>query len=306
MFKFYIIFLCFFLSLELQAKESLLTLSQQLERLQREVNDLSVSVNKGQDKNNSEVVKNLDETSNLTVFDLRIYDLEKDIKMLNQNFEELIFQIDDLKEMYEELNTLNSTKLLMENKNQITVFSEDSTITLLENKKNENTLGTLVIKSEDLTVSSEKNSFEEQDNDTKQNITSQTTVELKPEEEFQKAFDMMRNQRFSEAKKALEDFINKYKNNKLVGSAHYWLGEMYLIKKEYREAALIFAEGYQKFPNSFKAPDMLFKLSDSFINIDKKKNSCTTLEKLILEFPENKLAFKAEKKLISLNCIISE
>ena len=294
------------MSLELQAKESLLTLSQQLERLQREVNDLSVSVNKGQDKNNSEVVKNLDETSNLTVFDLRIYDLEKDIKMLNQNFEELIFQIDDLKEMYEELNTLNSTKLLMENKNQITVFSEDSTITLLENKKNENTLGTLVIKSEDLTVSSEKNSFEEQDNDTKQNITSQTTVELKPEEEFQKAFDMMRNQRFSEAKKALEDFINKYKNNKLVGSAHYWLGEMYLIKKEYREAALIFAEGYQKFPNSFKAPDMLFKLSDSFINIDKKKNSCTTLEKLILEFPENKLAFKAEKKLISLNCIISE
>ena len=44
MFKGLLIFLCFFLSLELSAKESLLTLKQQLDRLQREVSDLSQSV----------------------------------------------------------------------------------------------------------------------------------------------------------------------------------------------------------------------------------------------------------------------
>ena len=31
-------------------------------------------------------------------------------------------------------------------------------------------------------------------------------------------------------------------------SSYYWLGEIYLLKQEHREAALTFAEGYQKFP----------------------------------------------------------
>ena len=35
---------------------------------------------------------------------MRIYDLEKDIKTLNLNFEEVIFQIDELKKLYKELN----------------------------------------------------------------------------------------------------------------------------------------------------------------------------------------------------------
>ena len=137
-------------------------------------------------------------------------------------------------------------------------------------------------------------------------LQKKVLVELKPEEEFQKAFDMIRNQKFIEAKEALKVFISKYENNKLSGSAHYWLGEIYFLKKEYREAALILAEGYQNYPDSFKAPDMLFKLSDSLSKIDKKKDSCATLEKLISEFPENNLAFKAKKNLISFNCNITE
>ena len=114
---------------------------------------------------------------------------------------------------------------------------------------------------------------------------------------------MIRNQQFFEAKQALENFISKYQDDELSGTAHYWLGEIYLLKKEYRDAALIFAEGYQKFPISYKAPDMLFKLSTSLIIIDKKKDACNTLEKLINEFPKHKLANKAEKKLNSFDCI---
>ena len=48
---------------------------------------------------------------------------------------------------------------------------------------------------------------------------------------------------------------------------------------------------------------MLFKLSTSLLIIDKKKDACNTLEKLIIEFPKNKLAYKAKKKLNSLDCI---
>ena len=86
------------------------------------------------------------------------------------------------------------------------------------------------------------------------------------------------------------------------GAAHYWLGEIYLLKKEYREAALILAEGYQKFPTSIKAPDMLYKLSESLVLIDKKNDACSTLIKLDKEYPDNKLKSKVVKKVFELNC----
>ena len=82
------------------------------------------------------------------------------------------------------------------------------------------------------------------------------------------------------------------------------MGEIYLLKKEFREAALILAEGYQKFPESIKAPDMLYKLSESLVLIDKKNDACSTLIKLDKEYPDNKLKSKVTKKVSELNCTI--
>ena len=83
------------------------------------------------------------------------------------------------------------------------------------------------------------------------------------------------------------------------------MGEIYLLKKEFREAALILAEGYQKFPESIKAPDMLYKLSEALVLIDKKNDACSTLIKLDKEYPDNKLKSKVAKKVSELNCTIS-
>ena len=97
-----------------------------------------------------------------------------------------------------------------------------------------------------------------------------------------------------EQAKFIRIFIEKNSNNQLSGSAYYWLGELYFRKNI---GCPIFAEGYQKFPES-KAPDMLFKLSLSLFEVNKKDEGCKTLEKLLLDFPKNKLATKT-KKLIS-------
>ena len=47
---------------------------------------------------------------------------------------------------------------------------------------------------------------------------------------------------------------------------------------------------------------MLYKLSESLIKIDKKEDSCNTLNKFIDEFPKHKLLDKAKSKFISLEC----
>ena len=72
-----------------------------------------------------------------------------------------------------------------------------------------------------------------------------------------------------QAKIALNEFIVKHENKELSGSAHYWLGEIHLLKKNYREAALVFAEGDQKFPSGLKAPNSLYKLAETLLKIDK-------------------------------------
>jgi len=240
------------------------------------------------------------ETSiNLSTIDIRIYDLEKDIKNLNMNFEELIFQIDELSELYNELSKTLETKLNNDISNTVQKVQNQEEITSVEvieikdenlEIKDENILGTLVINSENLSD--------------KKNLNDNKVLDqkLSPEEEYQLAFDLLRSQQFDEAKLALKKFINNNSSSKLSGSAHYWLGEIYLLNKEYREAALVFAEGYQKYPNSVKSPDILYKLAESLLKINKKQDACSTFKKFTTEHSKHKLIQKSQAKIIELGC----
>jgi len=230
---------------------------------------------------------------NISAFDMRIYDLEKDIKNLNLNFEEILFQIDELKKLYEKLNIKIDTHLI--NKSGETKTSEISSNEIKDNSISEesiteNTLGTLKINSEDLS------------NSTEENKPDNKILDLSPDEQFQIAFDLLRSQQFDQAKKALEDFIDKNSENQLAGSSYYWLGEIHLLKKKYREAALVFAEGYQKYPTSIKAPDSLYKLAATLSQIDKINDACNTLKKFTKEYTNHKLINKTNSMIVELEC----
>ena len=58
----------------------------------------------------------------------------------------------------------------------------------------------------------------------------------------------------------------RYPNDPLAGNAQYWLGETYYVRKDYKNAAAAFAEGYQKYPKGPKAADDLLKLGMSLGN----------------------------------------
>jgi len=292
---FFFIITIFFLNIS-NAKDSLLTLKQQIDRLQREVSDLSQALHS--DSQNTTFQKSNDEnkSSYLTSFDLRIYDLEKDIKRLNNNFEDIIFQLDDLKYLYEELNLNISTQQIYI-QNQTINPEEKNTKTSNLGEASENSLGTIVINSKNLSDSeSESNNVVNSSDVENENFNSS------PEDEFQNALDLLRGQKFDDAKYKLNEFINKYQDNILSGSAHYWLGEIFLLEKNYKEAALILAEGYQKFPNSTKSPDMLYKLSESLLNINKRNDSCNTLKKINQEFPQHKIINKVKDRMKDIDC----
>ena len=298
MFKYFIFILFLFSFNLLNADESSLSVKQLLDRLQREVNDLSKEIYsdvEGAELKQNQSVQN---NSNLTALDLRIYDLEKDLQKLNENFEELIFQIDDLKNLFEELSLNIATKLI--NKEDIKNNQNIIVESIIDTKKDllgldENSLGNITINAENLSGQDKEILIEN-------NITQKSIINLSPDEAFQQAFTLLRGQKYEGAVKAFQDFKDNYRENILSGSAHYWLGEIYLLNKEYQKAALEWGEGYEKYPKSIKAPDMLYKLSESLVFLDKIEASCGALKTFTEKFIDNNLIPTVKNKIISLEC----
>ena len=289
----YISILLILFSSNVFSNESLLTIQQQIERLQREVSDLSQAVFSNKDLKSS---NNSDLVTNLSAIDMRIYDIEKDVKNLTGSLEDIYFQIEDLTlqiSNFENIIKNIETSLLETRSSSKTVNNENI---ISKNKtSDENTLGSLKITSEDQVL--ENNLIEETISEEKE------IVNLSPEDQFQSAFDNIRGKNWNEAKSQFEDFIENFPENQLSGSAYYWLGELYILEKKFRDSALVFAEGYQKFPQSIKAPDMLYKLSTSLYEVNKINESCKTLQKLIFDFPKNKFIKNAKKQLQEYGCL---
>ena len=286
------------LSFSVKAEENLLTLKQQVDRLQREVNDLSKLVfQNGIHQNSDDTEKDSSDLNNITAFDIRIYDIENDIKNIYSNYEDISFQIEELRNLIQEMNIKIDTEIIskIENKKNNEIINSEE----VQDPETKNTLGTLKINSEDLSGNTEE--FEEKKSENETTITEEKS-ELTIEEEYQLAFDLLRSQKFDQAKIALNEFIIKYENNDLAGSAHYWLGEIHLLQKDYREAALIFAEGYQKYQSSVKAPDTLYKPAIVLTKIDKNLEACSTFKKFQDEYKNHKFIDKTNIKIKELEC----
>lgn len=283
--------------------EDALTIKQQLDRIMEEVKDLNKAVfNKSFD---NEKLNSLDEsidTERFTSIDIRIYDLEKDIKNLTLQFEEILFKLDDISNDMTDLEselTLKLEKNNIESKKENIENYQDTTEEDLEIEE-KNTLGKIVISdnnkaendkdTSDLNVEKEKNS------------SLKELSSLNPEEQMQYALDQMMKKNYNDSKNILDEFIKNFPENQLSGSAHFWLGKIYLFETNYRKAAIVFGEGVQKFPNSIKAPEMYYELAKSLKEMDKISESCKTLALLAKNYEGNKFTKDPEKIKDKLNC----
>ena len=221
MFKYILTVLILFFSSYSFSNESDLTISQQLERLQREVSDLSKQVfsNSPNQSNGT----NNDFVKNLSAIDLRIYDIENDIKNLTSNLEELYFQLDDIFNKLENLElVINNFQSLPLNNVEVNTdeASQDSSeikSNTLSDTETENTLGTL-------NISKNTNDTNEEVISEDQEVNSNEKEEvLSPEDQFQEAFDNIRDKKWQDAKTSFEQFISDNPDNQLSGSAHDWL-----------------------------------------------------------------------------------
>ncbi len=113
-----------------------------------------------------------------------------------------------------------------------------------------------------------------------------TLVGTTPEEQYKHAFGLLSQANYGEAELALRSFVDQNPSDRLAGNAKYWLGETFYVRQDYQQAAVTFAEAYQEYPDSAKAPDNLLKLGMSLSALGSQSDACGTFVELLKRYPD--------------------
>lgn len=107
------------------------------------------------------------------------------------------------------------------------------------------------------------------------------------------AFGLLKEADYPAAEEALRTFVQQHPDSALAGDAQYWLGETYYARRQYRQAASAFAEGYRRYPKGPRAAEDLLKLGMSLARSGQRRDACVALGQLDHAFPHAGAPVKA-------------
>lgn len=314
-----------------QAQDELVPIIDKLNSLEKDMRDVQRKMNT---KNIS-----IEPSSNITTeqtilipkdiaeHEIRIIELEDQLRRTNGLIEELAFKINLLTKQTEELKSEINKKMLLLSKiteslknnytislneeNKITQkksnidFAEESKESKKLSKNPNNSTVEVLAKIDPQGVDQiiKKNTPEQE-----QSIGNEINLNIaKPQEVYQRAYSLLSKGEYAAAETAFKSFIKKFPKNPLSSNAYYWLGETFYVRQNYQLAAYNFANGYKNFPKGAKAPDQLLKLGISLYSLKKKAKACATFTKLSQEFAElpTRITKRAKNFSEKLECSIS-
>ena len=79
--------------------------------------------------------------------------------------------------------------------------------------------------------------------------------------EYQKASQLLSKKQYDQADVAYQQYLKDYPKGEFVANAHYWLGELNLLKKKSSAALNEFSTVVQQYPASSKRPDAEYKIA---------------------------------------------
>jgi tol-pal system protein YbgF len=106
-----------------------------------------------------------------------------------------------------------------------------------------------------------------------------------PDDLFLRAEKSLLQMQYSDAETGFKDFLSKYPDHNLAGSAEFKLGETYYAQQDFTSAAKAYLAGYKQFPKSRRAPDSLLKLGMSLGRLGQKDQACAALGSVGDEYP---------------------
>jgi tol-pal system protein YbgF len=111
------------------------------------------------------------------------------------------------------------------------------------------------------------------------------------------AYELVKNRRFDEALSAMNQFVQKYPKGGYTANAQYWLGELYLVKKDYAKAVAHFNIVLQQFPTSSKSAASMLKVGYAYATLGNKSEAKKYLQQVVRAYPNTPTAQLASSKL---------
>ncbi|MEI8055145.1 MAG: tol-pal system protein YbgF [bacterium] len=241
-------------------------------------------------------------TSGLS-FDQRINKVEQQISNLNeqslttkidelqQRFQKLSGQIEDQKHQIEQLNSQLRSFYQDLNQRLEKPGSEKPKINELADANN-----TSVAPS----VTSEAPIVAADVVDSKKNDEAKPRTDkasLKEQQMYQTAIDLLPDKKYEASGSKLRDYLRLYPKGIYVANAHYWLGEINFLQKNYDAAEEEFKTVTDKYSKSRRASDAMFKLALVHQNQGRDVQAKLELKQVIKRYPGTSAAQLAKLQL---------
>lgn len=125
-----------------------------------------------------------------------------------------------------------------------------------------------------------------------------------PAGSYEHAFSQLKSGNYNGAQRSFDGFLNQYPAHPLAPNATYWLGETYYAQGKYDQATRIFAESYKKYPQGPKAADSLLKLGMSLGADGKTQEACVSLKQLKKTFSagQSTAVRRADQEMTRFGC----
>ena len=278
-------------------EEILKIIQKDLKTLEKAVYSDSFS-NEGESVNSGDISEKYSEDA-LTRHLLKLSSIEKQFQELTNKFEEINFKLDKLSSRLSKVqadnqlrfqNLENNTTKSDELNNKVTSLIENTTEDkILPGSSEPQDLGSISYKD----MGSETDQQQIKSIETTQTIiTEEFRNEEKllpnknPEKQYEFATSFLKVGDYNTAEIAFREFVLTNPDHTLAGNAQYWYAETFRIRQLYTDAASAYLEGYQKYPESEKAPINLLKLGVSLVQIGEKDQGCVMITGVKEQYPD--------------------
>ena len=226
---------------------------------------------------------------------LKLSDIEQQFQKLTNKFEEINFKIDKLSGRISKNQADNQLRFQdienarLSGRLQSTDIISDQSKKPLPGSSEAQNLGR--ISDEDLEntqVVQKTQSVESTGTIVTEKYISEEKIlpEGTAKEQYDFALSFVKVGDYETAEMALREFVDTNAKDELAGSAQYWYAETFRIRQLYQDAATAYLDGYQKYPNSSKAPVNLLKLGVSLVQIGEKDQGCSMITGVGKQYPK--------------------
>ena len=118
-----------------------------------------------------------------------------------------------------------------------------------------------------------------------------------PQQVYDAAFLLLKGGQYNASREGFEKFLEKFPEDTLADHAQYWIGELYSVQKQYREALVAFNQVLTRWPTSAKVPPSLLKIGFAFYELGDMANARASLTKLVNDYPDSSAVAMARQRL---------